>query len=265
MQLYFSTNAIPAAEFKKVFSFLEPFEGKLGIEIFPEFHREGYADTINECTEALKAYPMSLHGPYYESDFSYEKGSEEYEKTMDLLDKSLQCGKRFHAKYMVYHHSNRPFQPKEKEERLRNARENYPVIQAKCKEYNIPMVVENAGVDCMQTMLLEEEEFIAECKDLGCNVLIDIGHAHANGWNLTHLMEELQDVIISYHVHNNDRTYDGHQRIFNGTLDFEKFMEDYRRLTPNADIVVEYCPEAAEDIEGVCEDVRYLLKAVACS
>lgn len=259
MQLYFSTNAIPAAEFRKVLSYLEPFRGKLGIEIFPEFHREGYRDTIAECEEALKAYPASLHGPYYESDFSYKVGTKEYEKTMNLLEQSLQCGKQFHAKYMVYHHSNRVFQPEEKEEMLQNARENYPLIKEKCEQYQVPIVVENAGVDCINTMLLDEEEFIAECKRLGCDVLIDIGHAHANGWDLTHVMEELQDVIISYHVHNNDRTCDGHQRIFHGTLNFEKFMEDYIRLTPDADIVVEYCPEAAEDMDGVFEDIKYLL------
>ena len=41
MQIYFSTNAIRAAEFPKVLSYLEPFEGKLGIELFPEFDKEG--------------------------------------------------------------------------------------------------------------------------------------------------------------------------------------------------------------------------------
>ena len=179
---------------------------------------------------------------------------------MELLEKSLACGKQLNAKYMVYHHSNRAFRPEEKEEMLRNARENYPAIKEMCEQYNVPIVVENAGVECIDTMLLNEEEFIAECKRLSCDVLIDIGHAHANGWNLTHVMEELQDVIISYHVHNNDRTYDGHQRIFHGTLDFEKFIKDYERLTPDADIVVEYCPEAAEDMQGVFADVRYLLE-----
>lgn len=260
MQLYFSTNAIPAAELKKVLSYLAPFEGKLGIELFPEFDKEGYAAAVNECMEALKKYPASLHGPYYGADFSYKAGTEEYETTMDLLKQSLECGHKLQAKYMVYHHSNRPFQPEEKEEMVKNARENYPLIRAMCKQYQVPIVVENAGVDCIHTMLLNEEEFIAECRRLGCDVLIDIGHAHANGWNLTHVMEELKDTIISYHVHNNDRTYDGHRRIFDGTLDFEKFMKDYERLTPDADIVVEYCPEAAEDMEGVFEDVRYLLE-----
>lgn len=259
MQIYFSTNAIPAAEFQKVFSYLKPFGGKLGIELFPEFDKEGYAATLNDCMEALKEYPASLHGPYYESDFSYKAGTEAYERSMELLEQSLQCGSRLHAKYMVYHHSNRSFLPEEKDEMLKNARENYPAIKEKCEQYKVPIVVENAGVTCLHSMLLEEEEFIAECKRLGCDVLIDIGHAHANGWNLTHIMEELQDVIISYHLHNNDRSCDGHQRIFHGTLDFEGFMKDYDRLTPDADLVIEYCPKAAENIDGVLTDVRYLL------
>ena len=128
-----------------------------------------------------------------------------------------------------------------------------------CKQYGIPMVVENAGVDCLHTMLLNEEEFIAECKRLGCRVLIDIGHAHANGWDLTHVMEELKEAIVSYHLHNNDQTCDGHRRIFDGTLDFKQFMTDYNRLTPEADLVIEYCPDAAEEVEEVLEDARYLM------
>lgn len=260
MQIYFSTNAIRAAEFPKVLSYLEPFEGKLGIELFPEFDKEGYANAVNAYMEKLKVYPASLHGPYYEADFSYKAGTKEYERSMDLLEQSLKCGSKLHAKYMVYHHSNRAFEPEEKEEMLKNARANYPVIEEMCEQYAVPIVVENAGVMCIHTMLLDEEEFIAECRRLACKVLIDIGHAHANGWNLTHVMEELRDVIVAYHVHNNDQTCDGHQRIFHGTLDFEKFMKDYDRLTPDADLVVEYCPEAADDIEGVFADVRYLLK-----
>lgn len=260
MQIYFSTNAIPAAEFKKVISYLEPFGGKLGIELFPEFDKEGYADAVNDCMETLRQYPASLHGPYYGSDFSHKAGTEAYKRSMELLEQSLECGRRLHAKYMVYHHSNRSFLPEEKDEMLRNARKNYPEIKEKCEQYGVPIVVENAGVTSLHTMLLEEEEFIAECRRLGCDVLIDIGHANANGWNLTHIMEELQDVIISYHLHNNDGCSDGHQRIFNGTLDFEGFMRDYDRLTPDADFVIEYCPGAAEDIEGVFADVRYLIE-----
>ena len=259
MQLYFSTNAIPAAEFKKVLSYLEPLEGKMGIELFLEFDKPGYAETVNSCIEELKKYPASLHGPYYGADFSYKAGTKEYETTMDLLEQSLQCGHALNAKYMVYHHSNRIFRPEEKEEMLKNARENYPVIRAMCKQYGIPMVVENAGVDCLHTMLLNEEEFIAECKRLGCRVLIDIGHAHANGWDLTHVMEELKEAIVSYHLHNNDQTCDGHRRIFDGTLDFKLFMTDYKRLTPEADLVIEYCPDAAEEVEEVLEDARYLM------
>ena len=36
----------------------------------------------------------------------------------------------------------------------------------------------------------------------------------------------------------------------------------YKKVTPDADIVVEYCPEAAADVAGVQEDITYLLNAL---
>ena len=89
-------------------------------------------------------------------------------------------------------------------------------------------------------------------------VLIDIGHAHANGWDLRHVMEALQDKIISYHVHNNDGVHDCHQRIYNGTLDFNDFLYDVRELTPKADLVLEYAPDVAADQAGILKDVKTL-------
>ena len=120
------------------------------------------------------------------------------------------------------------------------------------------MAVENVGIKSMGNVLMNQEQFIVECRKLPNPVLIDIGHAHANGWDLRHVMEALQDKIISYHVHNNDGVHDCHQRIYNGTLDFNAFLYDVRELTPKADLVLEYAPDVAADQAGILKDVKTL-------
>lgn len=259
MNLSFSTNAVPCRIFERMFDCVEPFHGELGLELFPEFDKPEYADLVEKNFDRIRRYPISLHGPYFDSDFSYRKGTEEYRRSIGYLEKTLALGKRLDAAYVVYHHNNRAFAPEEREEVLANARENFPEIRDLCGKYGVPLAIENAGVRFHGNMLLDEEEFIEECRRLDADILIDIGHAHANGWNLSHVMEALKDRIVSYHLHNNDGVRDLHRRIFDGTLDFPAFLETWKCLTPEADLVLEYCPEAAEDVQGVRADAAYVL------
>ena len=72
-------------------------------------------------------------------------------------------------------------------------------------------------------------------------------------------MERLKGQILAYHLHNNDGVHDSHRRIGDGTLDFEIFMTWAREYTPQADLVVEYGMETADDCQGIVEDVERLL------
>lgn len=262
MNIFFSTNGINALDFEKTFSYIEPFGGKVGVEIFPCFHVNGYKELFEKCHARLRDYPISCHAPYYESEYSAPIGTASYIRSMELLDLTLNAVADLNTRYMVFHHNNCSFDPSEKETMRNDATKNYSLIKECCGKYNIPLVVENAGVKSHQNMLLDEQEFIDACRALSCPVLIDIGHANANGWDICHVIDTLKDQIISYHVHNNDGYEDGHRRIFDGTLDFEKFLAHYKKVTPDADIVVEYCPEAAADVAGVQEDITYLLNAL---
>lgn len=262
MNIYFSTNAVRAEEFYRIHEYLDPFQGKIGVELFPEFHKEGFDMALQKEKEYLKTLPFSCHGPYYESEYSVEQNTRIYQHSIDLLEKTLEQVKELKPSHMVFHHSNCEILPQERESRLKCARTNYYDIKTRCEDAGIKMVVENVTLVNLNKALFSEQEFIDECKRIDCNVLIDIGHANASNWNLTHVMEELQDQIVAYHVHNNSGVIDDHRRIHDGTLDFEKFIDDYKRFTPNADIVVEYCPEAAQDVEGVKEDFQYLLQAL---
>lgn len=261
MDVLLSTNMYDKGMLKRVLKYLLEFKGRIGVEVFPLFQDAGYEDELINCMKVLETIPSSFHGPYYRAEHSAFKGSEEYVRTMDYVRKTLEYCKKLNSKYMVFHHNNCKVKKEHREEMIRNSCENFREMEKLFGEAQIPVYVENAGVMDRGNMLFNQEEFIALCKNEKYRVLIDIGHAHANGWNLSDTMEALKDQIKAYHIHNNDGIHDDHNRIMDGTLDFDKFISDYRRFTPEADFVVEYSREVADDEDGIKEDVDYILKA----
>lgn len=249
------------------------------------FHKPEYEEILQECLPELLKVPISFHGPYYGAEHSIQKpveksygngDSEEegctenkkeeglpankavrYKRTMEMMQKTIEYGRYLKSRYFVYHHNNCHVLPENKEEMIRISCENFRIIEKMAK--NTPVVVENAGVLQRNNMLFDQDEFVELCKRENYKVLIDIGHAHANGWELGKVMEDLKDRIVAYHLHNNDGIHDSHRRIHDGTLDFEKFLSDYKRLTYGADLVLEYSLEVNDDVEGIEEDVEEIL------
>lgn len=261
MNLLISTNMYHAGELKKVLKFITPKQEGLGVEVFPLFDHAEYEKELTACLPEFSKVPVSFHGPYYKAEHSAKKGTEPYRFTMEMVEKTLKYCKELHSSYMVFHHNNCRVDEAKKRDMIETACENFREIEKMYAPYNIPVLVENAGVMDRGNMLLDQDEFISLCKKERYQVLIDIGHAHANGWNLSAVMEELKGQIAAYHIHNNDGVHDSHQRIHNGTLDFDKFIEDYRKFTPAADIVLEYSPEVSSDESGIQEDIDYLMAA----
>ena len=143
MHIYFSTNAIPAENWERIHEYLDEFEGEVGLEIFPEYHKPCFEEALRKELPYLEQLPCSLHGPYYESEYAVPGDSEEFRHSVELLRKTLEEVAPLHVSYMVYHHSNMVIREEEKAQRLAYARENYETVRKICEEYGVPHVVEN--------------------------------------------------------------------------------------------------------------------------
>lgn len=245
------------AEFKKMLSWIKKYPGKLGVEIFVMFHEPEFETVLGECEEELKSTSVSFHEPYWDADHSYPMGTDEYVHTMEMICKTLPYMKTLNAEYMVFHHNNREVKKEERCAMIETARKNYYETRELCSKNGITLAVENAGVGA--NAIFNEKEFIEECEQLGCPVLIDIGHAFANGWNLENVVKRLQNQIISYHIHNNNGKDDCHWRIHNGKMNFDSFLKIHKKYTPNAHLVLEYCNEVSNDEAGIEEDINFLV------
>ena len=76
-------------------------------------------------------------------------------------------------------------------------------------------------------------------------------------WDVYKLTADLKDQIRGFHLHNNDGVHDLHNRMWNGTVDFDKLLPYLRSTVPDAVWVIEYTrPEyhgmpLLEDIDRV--------------
>ena len=119
------------------------------------------------------------------------------------------------------------------------------------------LLVENTGIAADGNRMLDQEEFIALCRERDFRVLIDVGHANANGWDIPKMIRELKDSVRGYHLHNNDGRYDLHRRLWDGTLKMDRLIPLLRQETPEAFLVVEYTREEYHG-EPLCRDLQLL-------
>lgn len=263
MSLFISTNLYEPEQLADIFLLLEKIDDKsVGIELFPEWQSEAFCRLVAEYSGAFRQRPSSLHGPYYGTEHSKERGTEEYAKALDYFRQTLALARALSSKYIVFHHNNCRVEPAGRLRMIKAATENLRELRREAKSFNIPLVIENAGVLPRGNVLFDEPQFIAMAQNEPENILLDVGHAHANGWDLQRVMEKLAHKIVAYHVHNNYQQEDNHNRIFDGTLDFVRFLAWYNRYTPQADIVIEYGRQCGRDADGICQDIAYIKRAL---
>ncbi len=263
MGIYISTNLFLNHDFEEVFPLLDRLnDTSIGIEIFPMWHESDYERRLLKNIDKLQQRPITFHGPYYYAEYSASKGTAGYLRTMEMFRKTLEWAKVLKSGHIVHHHNNCEVAEYKKDEMRKASLENLHDLNSIAGRYGQRLIIENCGVPSCRNVLFNQEEFTQMCLGTGNDCLIDIGHAHCNGWNIAKLMEDLQNKITAYHIHNNYQEKDDHNRIYDGTLDMDGFFDNYMKLTPKADIVIEYCSHVKGDLDGVAEDVNRIKSIV---
>ena len=238
--------------------YVERYRDDIGFEILSMFDLPDFEQALINAVPYFETQQISFHGPVFFTEHSAPKGTKAYESSMWHVNKTFEYAKRLGSRHFVMHLNNCTVIPSKKEEMLYNALENYKELEEMFGAIDCSIYVENTGTRLERTMLLDQEEFIDLCRDKKFDVLIDVGHAHCNGWDLKHVIKSLSGQIKTYHLHNNDGLHDLHSRIHDGTLDFDDLMNTILELTPDADLVVEYTRPNLEG-PGLHEDFMEIL------
>lgn len=219
------------------------------------FDLSDFEDNLKQNLDLFAGGPLLFHEPVWGVDHSAPKGSTVWEEGMYHIRLTAKYAQILHPSMMVCHLNNGTVSPANRECMLRTALENLEDMRELFP--GVTLLLENTGVRAEDTMLLDQEEFTALCREKEFPVLVDTGHANANQWNLNKLIGDLSPRIRGFHLHNNDGVHDLHSRLRCGGIDFADLVPLMDRLTPDAARVIEYC---SPDYHGapLLEDIAYL-------
>lgn len=254
-----NTCVFGVEKMEKVPAYAEAYGDKIGFEILAMFDLPEFEEELKAYLPVFSASPVSFHGPVFQAEHSAKRGTKEYEETMWHVKKTYEYAKILHGSHFTMHLNNCEVFPEKRDEMLRNALENYRELSDMLGAIGCHIYVENTGTLRQKNVLLDQQEFVDLCRQQNFEVLIDIGHAHANGWDLYRLIDDLAPQIRAYHLHNNDGSRDLHNRLHEGTMDFDGVLRHLREKTPDADEIIEYIRTEQEGA-GLREDIEELLR-----
>lgn len=260
MNLYIDTCVLPRCRLEEGRIYRQRFGTLLGFELLPMFDLHDFEDNLKQNLDLFTGGPLMFHEPVWGVEHSAPRGSSAWQESMYHLRLTRKYAEILHPAAMVYHLNNCEVKPEEKDRMLRTALENLEAMREMFP--GVKLLVENTGLRSDRTMLLDQAEFTDLCRDRKLPVLIDTGHANANGWDIPKLLRDLQGQIGGFHLHNNDGIHDLHNRLTDGTLDYEKLIPVMDRLAPDAPRVLEYIRPAMHG-EPLMEDAETLRKLSA--
>lgn len=232
MQLVLSNLAFMGFNYKQ----LKDIPADMGLEIFCEFGTNVYWDKV--LGEVYAGYPLrgfGIHGPCVGINLAdpYDTGYlSQYKNVFEFAS-------RRRAEYVVVH-TNEDY-----DEEAAFVREQVKgrlnEILTLAEKYRIKILVENVGLNNKGTLLFDWPEYQELIRSLPqAGALIDVGHAHVNGWPLPEVIERLGDRIKAYHLHDNHGVEDEHLPIGQGKVEWERLFTAIRLFSAGASLVLEY-------------------------
>lgn len=253
MALILSTNAYIRSGLAPIYSLLEA-NPNIGIELFGNNQDEDYTKELLELGKDSQRF-LTYHEQIFDVEHSHPREEDSY--SLKQIRLAIEHCVALGIKDIVYHVNNIAIN--NKQQMIAETTRNLDNITSEAKVQGVNILVENVGVDTKQNKLLTESEFIDFCKERENSVLIDVGHANANNWDLEHVVHQLKHKIKFYHLHNNDGKHDDHNLLHEGTLDMDAFFEMYHQYTPNAHLTLEYNYDIGEQPENIQRDINYVV------
>lgn len=255
MNIYIDTCVLPRSLLESGKIYRERYGPSLGFELLMMFDLPDFEKSLKRNLDLFAEGPLIFHEPVWGVDHSVPRGSVQWEEGMYHLRLTQKYAGILHPPKMVIHLSNGPVLPGRRDSMLRNALENLKEMQEMFPD--VRLLTENTGIRADRTQLLDQHEFTDLCRSRKLPVLIDVGHANANSWDLPKLIRDLGGLIEGFHLHNNDGIHDLHNRLRNGTLDLAGLIPCMDRYAPDALRVIEYTRPPLHG-DPLLEDIAYL-------
>lgn len=191
--------------------------------------------------------PLSVHGPIWELNLASARYPAIRQYSYDVYRESLEWCAKVGAEHMVIHPNLYSTPLFSKTESQQYAKESLRRLGEEAQRLNVALAVENVGFH--EYALFNQEEYIQLFDEISTiSALIDVGHAHVNGWDIPFLIRSLGARIKAVHLHDNDGKEDLHQPIGRGTIEWELIWSALNDLSHPYRAILEYGEDASLDI-----------------
>lgn len=222
----------------------------VGLEFFfdelPSCHAYYYQFRMEELIETHR---VSMHCPLEGCDPLADEHTALWQYTLAQHECCFDLARRLEIRHVVYHpNSLMPFDSQLLPQKRQRLSERLQFFKELAARYQLTLRVENVGFASAGNLVLDETAFtelLLAHPDL--QVLLDIGHAHVNQWQIPLLIAKLGGQIGGYHLHDNDSHSDEHLPIGCGTVAWSPLWHSIATFTPTADLTLEYAKHTAEE------------------
>lgn len=226
-----------------------------GLEFFYEFGTRAYWDTVLPLMTAGRQNGISMHGPCVQVNLAKEDPARTY---LNVFLDAFTYAKKIGAEFVVVHTNEVLPKDLDKLDLQQRVRDKLAVLLQLSRDIGVQMVIENVGLRPKQSLLFDREAFLELPQRFpDAKFLLDVGHAHVNGWDLADTVRALGKRLIGCHVHDNDGKGDQHLYVGAGTIKWEPFFEALMETNPDVRLVLEYaklpCEGMDAHVAGLCK------------
>ena len=254
LPVYIDTCVLPRSRLETAELYRKRFGPELGFELLMMFDLPDWEEDLKRNLPFFSRGPLIFHEPVWGVEHTAPRGSAVWEQGMYHIRLTEKYARILRPSDMVYHLNNCVIPDGKRDVLLNTSLESLEEMRDLFPD--VRLLVENTGLSAENTCLLDQNEFTDLCKDRHWDVLIDVGHANANRWDLFRLVRDLRGRIRGFHLHNNDGGSDQHNRIHNGSIDFDRLLPFLKAETPEAFWVLEYTRPAYHG-DPLMEDIDY--------
>ncbi len=212
---------------------LNALDKQYGIEFFYEFGKDYY---WNEVLADWGERSLSIHGSCVSinlADAAQKNYARAYAKTFAYA-KKCQAG-------FVVVHTNEAISEDKEALQAQVIRRLRKVVNLG-EEYGVQVLIENVGLRTKNNLLFDLPEYMAIFDVFPqAGALLDTGHAHVNGWDISAVVKALGGKLKACHIHDNDGSGDAHLPVGNGDIDWKAYFAAVKKYAPQATQVLEYC------------------------
>lgn len=202
---------------------------------------ESPREAVRVWAEALKGHPgsRSLHGPVWDVNLATGRYPGLRARSLLIYRDYLEFAAQLGAGYLVAHTHICSAPVFNRSESQKLAAEALSALTFQGTRFGVKVAVENVGYG--NSCLFNEEEFCSLFKEIpGIVALLDVGHAHLNGWDIPGVIRKLDRSLGAMHLHDNRGLLDDHLPLGDGLISWTPIFRAIEDLPSPPGLTLEY-------------------------